>query len=147
MAPQHTQTLPTSFRNARRHRCRTIEAVEKETGRKINVVIENSFTGFSDEEFDESRERITEMWDDGDEDEYELSEAKQEEESLGEDNIPENISKILKQAAETIDQATDEDRDDMINLMEDIRDAVKTKSFDAAEELSCELEDIMFYLE
>jgi molecular chaperone DnaK (HSP70) len=117
-----------------------LEAVEKKTGRKINAVIENAFAGFSDEELEKSRNRIDSMW--GEPDDDEPDDVREE----ASDEIPADIAATLKQAEDRLQQASDEDRDDMINLMEDIKDAVIAGNLDEAREMRKDLEDILFYI-
>ncbi|MDM8523577.1 Hsp70 family protein [Desulfococcaceae bacterium HSG8] len=118
-----------------------IEAVEKATGRKINAVIENAFATFTEQEKEDSRKRIEEMWGGQDKDETDDTEPKAEE---GE--IPPDLAEAIRKAEAQLDSASGEDRDDMVNLIEDIRDAVKAGNLDEARELMKELEDILFYL-
>ncbi|MDM8550187.1 Hsp70 family protein [Desulfobacterales bacterium HSG2] len=116
-----------------------IEAIEKSSGRKINAVIENAFSTFTEEEMSDSKKRISEMW-------GEKAEA-EEEESVGEaDGMPPDLAEALRKAESQLDSASSEDRDEMVNLMEDIRDAVKEGKLEEARELWKDLEEILFYL-
>lgn len=125
-----------------------IEAIEKESGRKINAVIENAFSGFSEEELSKSKKRLDDMWG---EDELDTAgslgavAAPEAKDAPGE--IPPEIADVLKQADSVLEKASDEDKDEMINLMEDIKDAINENKPEKAEELKKELEDILFYLE
>jgi uncharacterized protein YjgD (DUF1641 family) len=53
----------------------------------------------------------------------------------------------LKLAQTKLSIAPEEDKDEIINLMEDIKRLLDQKEFDQAMELSEELEDILFYIE
>ncbi len=118
-----------------------IEAVEKASGRKINAVIENAFTAFTEAEMSDSKKRIADLWGDNPEDEYiEIVD------NQNNADMPSDLANIMKKAESKLSDASDEDRDEMINLMEDIRDAVKDGRLDEAKELWKELEDILFYL-
>ncbi|OQX28372.1 MAG: heat-shock protein Hsp70 [Desulfobacteraceae bacterium IS3] len=118
-----------------------IEAVEKASGRKIAAVIENAFTAFTEAEMSDSKKRIAVLWGDNPEDEdIEIIDNKDNAE------MPSDLADIMKKAESKLSDASDEDRDEMINLMEDIRDAVKEGRPDEAKELRKELEDILFYL-
>ena len=116
-----------------------IEAVEKESGRKIHAVIENAFAHFSEEEISESQKRINEMW--GENPENEDAEAVSDK-----DAIPADIAEIIQKAGLKFDDASEEDRDEMINLIEDIRDALKEGRTEEAGEFCKQLEDILFYI-
>jgi len=118
-----------------------IEAVEKSSGRKINAVIENAFSTFTEEEMSDSKKRISEMW--GEKTEADEEEAVGEEEA---DGMPPDLAEALRKAESQLDSASSEDRDEMVNLMEDIRDAVKEGKLEEARELWKELEEILFYL-
>lgn len=118
-----------------------IEAVEKSSGRKINAVIENAFSTFTEEEMSDSKKRIAEMW--GEKLGIEEEEAPEEE---ADDQMPPDLAEALRKAESQLDSASSEDRDEMVNLMEDIRDAVKDGKLDEARQLWKELEEILFYL-
>lgn len=123
-----------------------IEAVEKKTGRKINAVIENAFSELSEEELAESRKRISMMWDD--DDESALAGAETAEQSEPADTgIPADLADVLKQAEEKLGEVPDEDRDEMVNLMEEIKESIRDGDLETAERLREGLEDILFYLE
>ncbi len=117
-----------------------IEAIEKATGRKINAVIENAF-GSSESEMAESRSRIENLW--GGEEKTDLKSAS----PANEPGMPDEIAQTLRRAEGQIDQVSAEDRDEMINLMEDIGDAVRENRMEDAKKFAEELEDILFYIE
>lgn len=122
-----------------------IEALEKASGRKINAVIENAFSQFTEEEMSKSKQRIEALWGNKE------SEGEAEEDTakigiIDKEEMPSDLAESLRKAEEQLDSASDEDRDEMINLMEDIRDAVKEDKMDKARELIKELDEILFYL-
>ncbi|MBW2010722.1 MAG: Hsp70 family protein [Deltaproteobacteria bacterium] len=123
-----------------------IQAVEKKTGKKINAVIENAFSRFTDLELSASKERIESEWG-SPEGVAEESEVSSETETEIDQGMPADLAETIKQAESQLDAAPSEDRDEIINLIEDIRDAVKEKDLDKAGKLREELEDILFYLE
>jgi len=57
------------------------------------------------------------------------------------------VVQILNQALEKLDEAPEEDRDEIINLMEDIKTRAREKDFDGAQTLCDELDDILFYID
>jgi len=120
-----------------------IEAVEKATGRKINAVIENAFAQFTDEEMEQSRSRVEQLWGG-------ISESDEDEDDDKDDNVmggmPPDIAETISKAETKLDAASNEDRDEIINLMEDIRDAVRAGNMDDAKKAQKELEDILFYI-
>ncbi len=126
----------------------TLEAREKDTGKTINAVLENVFsqsgTGIS-----EAREKVGALFP-GD------NALSKEAPSTGEPLRPESgpdavlppaIAGILDQAREKLPLAPDEDKDDIINLMEDITEACIQNDPDRAGKLAEDLEDILFYID
>lgn len=118
-----------------------IEAVEKASGRKINAVIENAFSTFSDQEMSDSKKRIDDLWKEKAE-----SDGERAADETPEETMPPDLAEALRKAESQLDSASSEDRDEMVNLMEDIRDAVNEGRTDDARELLKELEEILFYL-
>jgi len=116
-----------------------IEAVEKATGKKLNATIENAFSGFSEEEMAASRDRVQAMWGAGEPE----GSAGTVEPPAG---APPDVTEMLKRAESLLDEASPEDRDEMINLMEDITDAARSGDMEAARERMAELEEILFYV-
>ncbi len=94
-----------------------IEAIEKATGRKINAVIENAFSKFSEEELSESKKRIEEMW--GEATDTEDMPDAGDGDSAAAAAMPPDLAEILGKAQSKLDAASDEDQDEMVNLMED----------------------------
>ncbi len=123
-----------------------IQAVEKKTGKKINAVIENAFSRFTDLELSASKERIESEWG-SPEGVVEEAEVSSETEIEIDRGMPADLAETINQAESQLDATPSEDRDEIINLIEDIRDAVKEKDLDKARKLREELEDILFYLE
>jgi len=118
-----------------------MQAVEKETGNKIEGIIENAMGRFSDTEISQLRQRVDDMW-------------SQPEYGFGEDAsddvpgkpLPADIQVIIDKAAEKLEDASPEDQDEMVNLIEDIQDAVDDDRIDDARAMAKELEDILFYI-
>jgi hypothetical protein len=54
---------------------------------------------------------------------------------------------LVEKAEKLLEKASDEDKEDMIDLIEQIKDAVAGKDFQAAEGASDRLADILYYLE
>ncbi|MCP4578316.1 MAG: Hsp70 family protein, partial [Deltaproteobacteria bacterium] len=115
-----------------------LEAVEKDTGRKINAVMENVFSSANPEQLDRSREKIDMLFG---------KKSQIDPKNVPEDDLPEKISQVLDLALEKFDTAPDEDRDEIINLMEDIKNRAREKDFDGAQELCDELDDLLFYID
>ena len=116
-----------------------LEAVEKDTGRRLDAVIDNVFSCDDPDGIKASQEKIGGFF--------------QEEESLKPsvsretDSMPEDIRDMLSQAGEKLDLAPEEDREEIINLVEDITTAAKAGDFEKARAICEELDDILFYID
>jgi hypothetical protein len=65
----------------------------------------------------------------------------------GNGQVPDEYKWLVKQAEEKLDLAPAEDRDEIVNLMEDLKGVLAAKEMDKAKEIGDELEDILFYIE
>lgn len=117
-----------------------LEAVEQDGGKTLNAVIDNVFSSDDPDRVQTSRARINALV---------SKENSGSEESFAarEDTIPRDISEILTLAREKLDRASVEDRDDIIDMMEDITSAVEVKDFDRAREICDDLDDLLFYID
>lgn len=119
-----------------------IEAVERKTGKKINAVIENALKEFSAEEMETARNKIDAAW--AGTPDNEKNDADEEDASSA---MPPDLSQLLEKAKSQMSDAPEEDRDEIVNLIEDIHDAVNRQDLSEAREMAKELEDILFYIE
>ena len=120
-----------------------VHAVERASRKEIRGVIEGALGQSTEEELQTSRERVASLWGE------ETVEAEDIEKAAGEavEEIPEEIRETLGRAEKALDTAPAEDREEMVDLMEDIRDAVREGRREEAERLRQDLEEILFYLE
>ncbi|MFV9646877.1 MAG: Hsp70 family protein, partial [Desulfobacterales bacterium] len=93
-----------------------IKAVEKKTGKKINAVIENAISRFTDEELSQTQDRINGLWTEGRKSETSLKEKAQTEADVKE--LPPEYADIIRRAEGKLAETSEDDRDEMINLME-----------------------------
>lgn len=121
-----------------------IKAVEKKTGNNIKAVIENAISRFSDEELLKTQDRINGLWTEGRESETALKEKAQTGADIKE--LPSEYAGIIRRAEAKLAQASEDDRDEMIDLIEDIRDALSKNQMEDAETFKNELDDILFYM-
>jgi molecular chaperone DnaK (HSP70) len=121
-----------------------IKAVEKKTGNKINAVIENAISRFTNEELSQTQDRINGLWTEGRESETPLKEKAQTEADVK--KLPPEYADIVRRAEGKLAEAFEDDRDEMINLIEDIRDALSKNRMEDAETFKKELDDILFYM-
>ncbi|MGB9498538.1 MAG: Hsp70 family protein [Dissulfuribacterales bacterium] len=121
-----------------------IKAVEKHTGKEINAVIENAMSRFSDQELIDTQNRINGIWSGKDDMDGDIS----EESEIGNsgNTPPLKYEELINRAMEKINDAVEDDRDEIINIIEDIRDAAAEKRWEDADASSKELDDILFYL-
>jgi molecular chaperone DnaK (HSP70) len=120
-----------------------VRAVEKNTGKSIDATIENAISRFSEATLQETRERIGHLW--GGE-----SGVQGDSDAAGGNSglaMPDDLVDILHRGQERLEEANPEDQEEMINLMEEIRDAVKEGRLRDAQNFKDELDDILFYLE
>lgn len=125
-----------------------IRAVEKSTGREITGVIENAFSQLSQKEIADSRGKIQKMMQDEDEPDINNPDKNEPDKK---DNLQtrssSNIEEMISRAKNILEQVSKEDQEDIINLIEDIHDALENNKEDEAEQIAQELEDILFYVE
>jgi molecular chaperone DnaK len=118
-----------------------MQAIEKATGNKIEGIIENAIGRSSADEISRFRQRVDDMWNES-ENSFESDSAS----GVSGSALPSDIQMILDKAADKLNEASSEDRDEMVNLMEDIQDAAGDNRLDDARALSKELEEILFYI-
>ncbi len=117
-----------------------IKAVERSSGNEINAIIENAISRFSESQLASTRDRIDDMWADSDHDEpVDPADVTS--------SLPDEISGVISQARQKLDSAEEEDRDEMINLIEDLQTAIQDNKMDEANSIKQQLEDILFYLD
>lgn len=132
-----------------------IRAVEKESGREINGVIQNAFAEIGEDRLRISRSKIDQAWssasDESGDDDYEYGDHDEDQviEPEGDSfaGIPSDLEILIATARKSMDKASDEDKNEIINLIEDIQDSLASGDEPQARELAQELEDIIFYLE
>ena len=131
---------------------------ERATGREIRGVVENAIGRSTAEALGAARERVSTLWDEaGAEGEADAADAGDATAGGGAEPSPPppavpadvagDVRDALARAEQALDAAPAEDREEMINLMEDLRDAVKEGRAEQAAELRRELDEILFYLE
>jgi molecular chaperone DnaK (HSP70) len=126
---------------------------EKKTGLSKKITIANSLSRFEGEELATAKERINRLFgDELDDDDLEAGGDEPEQGSYAADGGQghREIAKaraLLEKAEKVLESASVEDRDEMVNLMEIIRDGLSADDplamVDAVEELA----DILYYLE
>ena len=137
-----------------------VHARERATGREIRGVVENALGRSTEEALDAARERVSALW--GDEgaggDDAGEDAGKPTEEAAGgsagggpeeaaRPGLSPEIRETLERAEKALDTAPAEDREEMVDLMEDLRDALKAGHLEQAAGVKKDLDEILFYLE
>ena len=120
----------------------SVHAVERATGREIRGVIEDALDGSPEEAVNASRERVAARW--GEE------AAPGDAEGGGQaadTELPSEIRDTLSRAESALAAAPDEDKEEIVGLMEDLRDAATAGDTERADGARRELDEILFYLE
>jgi len=112
-----------------------IKAIEKKTGREINAVIEDTMSGFDEGELAEVRSKIDSLWD-----------KDRGDESKETTTMPQDMANLINKAREKLKVAPGDDKDEIINLIEDIQRAIKNNNLKEAENYQKELDDLLFYM-
>ena len=131
---------------------------ERATGRELRGVVENAIGRSTDEALGAARERVSTLWGEaGAQGEAGAADAGDGPPASGAEPSPAppavpvdlaaDVRETLARAEQALDAAPADDREEMINLMEDLRDAVKEGRAEQAAELRRELDEILFYLE
>lgn len=105
-----------------------VEVVERATGRKTEGKIENALGIFLDDDVPSLQDRV-------------ISDTESDVESGGNE-----LTETLDLAKKALEKATDEDREEILQLVSKIDAAVKDGRQDEIEQLRTNLEEILFYL-
>ena len=137
-----------------------VHARERTTGREIHGVVENALGRSGAEELSASRARVTSLWGEEDagagppsgpgEEEEEAGGGEAGPAGAGDAGTPgasEDYRDTLKRAEEALDTAPAEDREELVDLMEDLRESLVKGHLERAAELKQEIDELLFYLE
>jgi len=118
-----------------------VSAREKNTGLEKSIRIDNAISRFREGELEAARERVDALFS---QQEPHVSEA-------GAVSTPRQTKvkaeALVEKAERMLDEAASDDREEMIGLIETIKDALSKDDFDALPKAMDELADILFYLE
>ena len=136
-----------------------VHARERATDREIRGVVENAIGRSGDEALGAAKERVSALWGlAGVSDAEHAADAAAgdagagvAEPSAAAPALPPDVARAagetLARAERALEAAPAADREEMINLMEDLRDALEEARAERAAELKRELDEILFYLE
>jgi molecular chaperone DnaK (HSP70) len=121
-----------------------VSAREKNTGLEKSIRIDNVLARFEEGELETARARVNALFAD------EGTTARPAEPGGGgatEHQLTAQARALVEKAERLLDSAVEDDREEMINLIETIRDALANNDFAALAEPMAALSDILFYLE
>jgi molecular chaperone DnaK len=121
-----------------------VSAREKNTGLEKSITIDNAISRFEHGELEQARERVNALFGAA---EAQAGEPGATAEDAALKHASVQAAALVEKAERMLDQATPEDRDDMINLMESIRDAIEAGDYAAVKGPVEELSEILYYLE
>lgn len=119
-----------------------VSAREKETGLECSIAIDRAVDRFGQEEIDQSRDRVSRFFAEGEEGEFE------EESGPGSDpgERQERIRSLRERSDRLLETLTGEDREDLLDRVAGMIDAMDGPG-EELEKAVRELEDLLFYLE
>ena len=113
-----------------------VSAPEKKTGLERRITIDNATSRYDREQLDEARQRIGELGD------------QEQAASVGGGAATHSaVDALLARASAKLEQTGEEDRTEIIDLIESIRDARRSGDSSALEDARNQLQDLLFYLE
>ena len=125
-----------------------IHAVERATGREIQGVIERVMGRSTEQALSASKERVAAQW--GAEEDSAADHAGAEATQPagpGQDDPSTEMRETLERGERALETAPAEDREEIVDLMEDLRDALKEEDAQRAAAVRRDLEEILFYVD
>ena len=114
-----------------------VSAREKKTGLERRITIDNATSRYDREQLDEARQRIGALFGD-----------QEQAASVGSCAATDSaVDALLARASAKLDETGEEDRTEIIDLIEAIRDARSSGDSAALEDVRSQLQDLLFYLE
>jgi molecular chaperone DnaK (HSP70) len=114
-----------------------VSAREKKTGLERRITIDNATSRYDREQLDEARQRIGALFGDQEQAAFVGSGAATDS----------AVDALLARASAKLDETGEEDRTEIIDLIEAIRDARSSGDSAALEDVRSQLQDLLFYLE
>ena len=122
-----------------------VHGVERATGREIRGVVEDAMGRSTEKALNESRQRVEALW--GEEKGATGGAGEAPAERTDHPEASREIRDTLDRAAKTLDNAAAEDQEELIDLMEDLRNALREGRAGDAAAIGQNLDEILFYLE
>ncbi|MDP3479191.1 MAG: Hsp70 family protein [Desulfoprunum sp.] len=121
-----------------------VSAKEKATGLEKSISIANALSSYSAESLQAARKKVARLFDDDDETPAEVSAGNQ---SATSNSKRVQANAVIDKARGLFDAASEDDREDMIDLIEAINAALSAGDEDELQGQLDELSEIIFYLE
>ena len=118
-----------------------VTATEKNTGLEKSIRIENAVSRMDDNDMTEARDRVDSLFND------DKTASKESTISTPENVKFEQAQALIEKANQLMEQATNDDKEDIIDQIEQIHAAIENKDEDAISEPMENLTDILYYLE
>jgi len=122
-----------------------VSATEKRTGLKKNIVIENAVSQFETVEKEKARERIDQLFRSEEAEFMTPSERPAQTKEVREKIVQGRA--LVEKAEKMLPQIPEEDKEEVINLIEEIRDSIQESDYDTLSTCIEDLSEILFYLE
>ena len=119
-----------------------VSAKEKKTGLERRITIDRAMSRYDKDEVDNARQRITELFDAEDTEELPGSSS-----DMTEAPADASLAALVAKAQAKLDAVVDEDRAELIDLVEIIRDCHERSDVAGLEVARKQLSDLLFYLE
>jgi molecular chaperone DnaK (HSP70) len=115
-----------------------VSSQEKETGLERSIRIDNAISRFNNEELEHAKERVSSLFNE--------QGQPTKPQPRGDDNQI-RAQALIEKAESLMINAGDEDREDLVNLVEMVNDALQAKDPDTLQKATDELTDLVYYLE
>jgi len=122
-----------------------VSAVEKETGLEKSITIKNALSQFEGESLDTAKQRITSLF--GQMDPRIIDEESLEVSAVSDAPEIAAARELISKAAGLFAQVSDEDKEDMVDLIETITTCIDAQDINGLDDPSAQLTDIIYYLE
>ncbi len=119
-----------------------VTATEKRTGLEKSIKIDNSLARIGEEGIEAAKERIGVLFDGA----WSTDEGSETGDSEAQQGIVQARA-LIEKAERLLNNASPEDKEDLVDLIESVNDAIASQNMDALKTTTAELADIIYYME
>lgn len=123
-----------------------VSTKEKDTGLEKNLIIENAISRFEQAELDVARDRINTLFTDENQFSGNIIDGEAEP-VLEEQRLVTQARALIEKAERQLQEISDDDKEDMIDMIEKVNDALAANEHQLLTDAMEELTDLLFYLE